>query len=347
MFGTSAGPAGGTLFHRACKSILVAFFLAMGILYIHVRRERDEERKWYLVFPKNQPSLNNQSTIPKELNNIFYLHVPKCGSSFSTVLVQYACPSFPKNRVVGPPSLLEFPVGQRMDYIKFCGNRFKRFRSGHAPLPSNLSSDFNATIDVVTFLRNPLDRIISGFLNNFHDCYMGPLATKYTWLFPSTELKDIMPGGTSPNYTALFSNEHRKELQIVYRFYWNCVKGCATRMVLGEPCGNNISQEKKSLTTVDVKVAIERIQRFAFVGLNDRWADSMALWECMFGGEYSKYILINTRPSANSPLKVVLYKLANSMHLLDEADTILFDYAQIQFAYMKQKYCGIGRVVMD
>jgi len=28
------------------------------------------------------------------------------------------------------------------------------------------------------------------------------------------------------------------------------------------------------------------------------------------------------------------------MGLLDEADTILFYYAQIQFAYMKQTFCG-------
>lgn len=341
MFVTSAGPAGGTLIHPACKSILVAIFLAMGILYMHMRRERDEERKLYYVFPKGQLSLSNQRTVPKELKNIFYLHVPKCGSSFSTALVQYACPSFPKNRIVGPPSLLEFPAGQRMNYTKFCDNRFKRFQSGHAPLPSKLSPDFNATIDVVTFFRNPLDRIISGFLHNFHDCDMSPMATKYTWLFPGKELNDIMPGRTSPNYTALFSDEHREDLQTVYKFYWDCVNGCATRMVLGEPCGNSISQEKKSLTTVDVKVAIERIHRFAFVGLNDRWTDSMALWECMFGGEYSEYILTNTRPSANSHLKVVLYKLANTMNLLDEADTILFYYAQIQFAYMKEKYCGI------
>eukprot|EP00890_Picochlorum_soloecismus_P005351 jgi/Picsp_1/5817/NSC_03176-R1_hypothetical protein PTSG_09898 [Salpingoeca sp. ATCC 50818] len=228
-----------------------------------------------------------------------------------------------------------------MNYTKFCGKRFKRFESGHEPLPSKLSPDFNETIDIVTFLRNPLDRIISGFLHNFHDCDMRRMARNFTWLFPGTELKDTLPGRTSPNYTALFSNEHTEDLKTMYEFYWECVKGCATRMILGKPCGTSNSLGEKSLTTLDVKVAVERIQRFAFVGLNDRWKESMTLWECMFGGKYSEYILTNTRPSANSPLKGVLYKLTDSMNLLDEADTILFHYAEIQFAYMKQKYCEI------
>jgi len=138
---------------------------------------------------------------------------------------------------------------------------------------------------------------------------------KNSWLFPGTELRDMSPGITRPNYTALFSDDHKEDLQTVYTFYWECVKGCATRMVLGKPCGRNgNSLEKKpplfgSLTALDVKVAIERIQRFAFVGLNDRWTESMALWECTFGGEYSEYILTNTRPSANTPFKGYLYKL--------------------------------------
>eukprot|EP00890_Picochlorum_soloecismus_P003922 jgi/Picsp_1/4530/NSC_06751-R1_hypothetical protein PTSG_09898 [Salpingoeca sp. ATCC 50818] len=227
-----------------------------------------------------------------------------------------------------------------MDYVKFCGNRFRRFASGHAPLPANLKYDFNQTLDIVTLLRNPVDRIISGFLHNFHDCNMYSMATNYSWLFPGISPKDVKAGRTSPNYTALFSEEHQEDLKNLYQFYWNCVRGCAARMILGQGCGNNGGGN--SVSVHDIETAIERIKRFAFIGLNNQWERSMRLWQCMFGGEYSKHIMMNTRPSAHSLLKDTLYKLTRRLKLRDEADSILYLYVESQFALREQKYCDIS-----
>lgn len=281
-----------------------------------------------------------QRAAEKVLRNIFYLHVPKCGTSFSTVLVQYACPSFPKNRIVGSPSLLEFPEGQRMNYTKFCGNRFKRFTGGHPPLPANLRYNFNESLDIVTFLRNPVDRIISGFLHNFHGCNVDSIATTRSWLFPGIAPKDVKPGQTSPNYSALFSEKYFQDLAIVYRFYWDCVKGSATRMIIGQSYGD--SWKRSPLTSHEIEISIQRIKRFSFVGLNDKWNESIRLWRCMFGADYSEYILVNTRPSEHSNLKDTLYNLTKALKLTDEADGILYHFAEAQFAFREQKYCGVG-----
>jgi hypothetical protein len=297
------------------------------LLYMYVRRVETGVR----LSPKRTPLWKESRTLEAHpqlvLNDIFYVHVPKCGSSFATVLVQYACPTFPKHRTVPEPTLLKFPNGQRMNYTKLCGGRFKRFSSGHDPLPANLEHEFSQSIDVVTFLRSPDERIISGFLHNFHDCDMSSVAGNYSWFHPK-----------KTNYATLFSEEHREDLARLYQFYWGCVKGCATSMMLGQKCGFHSGD--RSPSPYEIETAMKRVEQFAFVGLNDKWEESMRLWQCMFGGEYSQSIMENNRPSAHSNLKPVLRNLTRALNLRDEADDILYLYAESQFAHREEKYCG-------
>jgi hypothetical protein len=215
------------------KRCLIAIVIISFLAYLSGRREGAKKalREAHFFSEVN----NVFESRHKELHNIFYLHTPKCGSSFATVLVQYACPSFPRNRTVSGPSLLEFPPGEKMNYTKFCNERFKRFQSGHAPLP-RLGPMFTKENDIVTFVRNPMERIVSGFLHNFHDCNMSAMAVEFPWIVTAN----------APNYTALFSDEYVDDLSTVYSFYWNCVEGCASRMILGENCGNNM--DKNSIT---------------------------------------------------------------------------------------------------
>lgn len=279
----------------------------------------------------------------KDLRRIFYLHVPKCGSSFATALVQYACPTFPKNLTVREPSLLKFPTNRKMDYQHYCDGRFKRFNSGHEPLPKVATPLFFKENNVVTFVRNATERIISGFLHNFHDCDMKQMAKQYSWLFLVEDSDLIIRDRTIPNYTALFSDVYTDELSIIYSFYWRCVEGCATRMILGDKCGNNFSQE--SLSPLEILTAIERIQQFDFVGLTEKWKLSMQLWSCMFGGTYSEEIFKNTRPSSQGNWRDNLYQLTRTLELTDEADSILYLYAEAKFnsniQSTEQKKCHV------
>merc|ERR1712061_613708 len=61
--------------------------------------------------------------------------------------------------------------------------------------------------------------------------------------------------------------------------YGQCVEGCMTRMITGELCGQapsaNIS-DKKALALEELAKA--RMEKFAFVGLTERWSESMCLF---------------------------------------------------------------------
>jgi hypothetical protein len=222
-----------------------------------------------------------------------------------------------------------------MNYTKFCDDRFKRFASGHAPLP-RFGPMFTKENDIVTFLRNPMQRIVSGFLHNFHDCNMSAMAVKFPWIFPSHNPYHLVLDRSAPNYAELFSDEHVDELSTVYSFYWHCVKGCASRMILGENCGNNTN---KNIPPSQIRNAIQIMDEFAFVGLTDKWNESMQLWSCMFGGTYSIDVHKNTRISAYGKYKDTLYQLTLNLKLSDEADHLLFLFAESQFAYRQQRYC--------
>ncbi len=108
-------------------------------------------------------------------------------------------------------------------------------------------------------------------------------------------------------------------------------------MILGERCGNNMN--RNVIPPSQITTAIQIMHEFAFVGLTDKWNESMKLWSCMFGGMYSTNVQKNTRPSAHGRYKDTLYQLTRSQNLSDEADHPLFLFAESQFADRKKKYC--------
>lgn len=270
---------------------------------------------------------NSRSLKKKPLRNIFYMHVPKCGSSFATLIVQYACPTFPKNVTVKEPGDLMYPPGVELDRKKYCGDAFRRFDSGHYPLPKVQDSVdiFMEKNDVVTFLRDPLNRTISAFLDNFHSCNMSTMARKYAWLYPNIR-NPARVMGAPPNYTRLFLESHSDSLVDIVKYYWTCVQGCATRMIVGEWCGNILDQEP--MTVAKVHAAVARLQKFAFIGITDRWNDSVNLWRHLFGGHYSKSVYKNTRPSKHKKYEGIILDIIRKHHLIDEADTIMYLFAQ-------------------
>lgn len=268
------------------------------------------------------------------LTRIFYLHIPKCGSSFATLLVQYACPSLPKNLTVAEPSYFQYPVGIKLNFTEYCSNAFSRFESGHAPLPDRIAlfqagKEFWEENNIVTFLRHPNERIPSGFLHNFHDCMVDELALKYAWLFPREQV--LAQDASSPDYARLFHESNRENLTDIFTYYWRCVEGCASRMVLGYPCGNNFSRPKVTFTPSLFRSVAWRLDRFAFIGLTERWEESTFLWRSVYGGNYSELILENTRPSERSEYKSILRELVNDLGLVDEADSRLYVSAEARF----------------
>jgi len=177
----------------------------------------------------------------------------------------------------------------------------------------------------VTMIRNPLDRIISGFLHNFHDCknmqqkyniseHHDPTKNK---IVASTcqsiqyivheqnslqirKNKSLLPVASSENKLMDKKKKliHRQwsKVRLILSKYMKCVTGCSWNMILG---GNNCkkpSQPKYSQLielnhTFLHSVIQEKLDSFQFVGVTDEWQKSMCLWHHQFpahksGGEY-------------------------------------------------------------
>lgn len=278
----------------------------------------------------------------REMKNIFYMHVPKCGSSFATLLVQYACPSFPRNMTVKEPGRILYPPGVRLDRKRFCGDRFRRFDSGHFPLPklnksknSSIEDVFMMQNDVVTFLRNPKERMVSSVLDNFHSCNMSTMAAIYPWLYPNIRNPARVMGHV-PNYSNLFHESHRESLVKIIKYFWKCVEGCATRMVLGSWC----EHDGVPLTLSKIDSAIARLDSFAFIGLTDRWNESVDLWRRLFGGDYSDRVYSNTNPSKNAPYEIIVQDIIEKEGLVDEADSILYRFAESRMNALLSSSCS-------
>jgi len=259
------------------------------------------------------------------LANIFYVHVPKCGSSFATLLTQYGCPAFPKNITIQEPSLLLWPGNDPMNFTEHCSGAFRRFNSGHGPMPKNLPSSFWLENNPVTILRQPETRIISGFLHNIHDC-----AGKRSGLPPGA----LQINSKYLNESVILGVDKRNLTQL-FKEYWRCVEGCATHMLLGEDCGNNHDKDRVTLDKVQEAISIS--SRFAFIGLQERWAESAVLWQKLYGGDFSDAILVNTRRNQYSEnMYNTLREIAIQENLVDYADEMLYQHVKSRFTSLQE-----------
>jgi hypothetical protein len=87
-----------------------------------------------------------------------WIHVPKSGSAFLNLVVRAGCPE--AVRRVGERKL---ETSQFLKAVKEagCQNSFVNFHDGHFALPARHTPAHAA----VCMIRNPLDRVVSGFFH--------------------------------------------------------------------------------------------------------------------------------------------------------------------------------------
>jgi hypothetical protein len=202
---------------------------------------------------------------------LFYLHVPKCGSSFANTIAHWACSEadLDPNRDVKEPS---FNLGPTCKYT----SKFARFASGHAPLKE---TDLSHLQSAVAVFREPRQRIMSGFYHNLHDC--GPLRQK-------TGCDQIDP---LTGCSWLYENVS----MALVKEYAGCVKNCYTNMLTGSNCHREGAVDSYALAAAG-DIAASRVRQFAFVGLTEEYDLSVCLWHAMFGGKCYPNEFHNLRP---------------------------------------------------
>jgi hypothetical protein len=208
-----------------------------------------------------------------EINPIVYLHVPGSGSGLATTVAHHACGSdIPDDVAVLEPSEFMRTWGTACDET-----RFARFESGHEPLRLTDSSEL---AHVVVMIRDPSQRVLSGYFNGLHDC--AGLQRKYNC---STASGSYRCDGDSRREDGSFM---RDPSVISPLEYGHCVENCTSNMLTGRSCSDH--------GEVDIDRAIQIIDSLGFVGLTDEWALSICLWHRMFGGKMVPAELKNVRP---------------------------------------------------
>mmetsp|Transcript_65093 Transcript_65093/g.121298 ORF Transcript_65093/g.121298 Transcript_65093/m.121298 type:complete len:368 (+) Transcript_65093:94-1197(+) len=214
---------------------------------------------------------------------LMYLHFPKCGAGFANTLVHAACPCAPKDEAIPGIEVAPGTLYGDADAWKCC-DRDRIFRDraefadywGHPPLDAVVKSKLPSPAyeHVVTMVRNPNERLLSGYMHGRHYC-----DDLREWEAPGCN-QTMGAAMTDGGYVNPACAPLLKVTPDSVRKYAECTGRCMTNMLLGERCNGQISKE-----VLPVASAIDTLQQLAFVGLTDEFPLSICLWHVRFGGE--------------------------------------------------------------
>lgn len=180
---------------------------------------------------------------------------------------------------------------------------------------------FFSSYSVITNLRRPKARLQSGFFHSFHDCKS-----------LQNELDIIEKGQMNLTDVALVKSIIANDtmLEATLHKYVDCVKGCSVKMVTGYSCGQNISNANGTVPKEVVARALRRVEKFAFVGFQEHWDESVRLFLERFGGSFTDDTLLNNRPRHSAFTEEEVEKVAvllDQPQYQDEYDEALYQHA--------------------
>ena len=184
---------------------------------------------------------------PDATPRLYWLHVPKCGTTFSNLFVRAACP-----HVVSDDEFRTPVRPATLKNAKDCAFAFGGFRIGHPPVTERHWTQVNG--GMVTILRRPASRVASGFFDGLHDCK--PLRSRFG-------LPDDPTVGIWRHFFRSFNTS-------VALDYARCVTACSVNMLTGRPCGAGAASAEQRAA------ALQHLRNdFAFVGVHEKWGESL------------------------------------------------------------------------
>jgi hypothetical protein len=215
---------------------------------------------------------------PVDINPIHYLHVPQTGSTLANAVAHMACGSD-----INQTEIALDPDWFLTKHQAECNrSRFLKFESGHDALKLKDAADVE---HVVMMVRNPAQRVLSGYYHDLHDCW---------------ELRRQFNCKVRDNGEFKCDGD---DLSADFRFvrnpnlispveYGKCVENCTANMLTGRDCGAS--------GEVDVQHAMGIVNKIGFVGLAEEWGLSMCLWHRRFGGRLLNVELENAKQGIQS-----------------------------------------------
>ena len=200
-----------------------------------------------------QPLRDSPSTNSR-MRHVVWLHVPKSGSGFANLLFRAACGATTRQ------PFLE-PIQVACVCRDYCPGAFRQFDWGHASLQQPLL----ASTMVVTLMRSPWRRALSGFFANLHSC---------TWLQQLHNVSEHQRSASAAFYRTFSDSD--------VRAYAVCADGCASRMLTGRPCGLGPHNAGAAQTAALVPRANATLHLATFVGVTDEWNRTLRVFSQIF-----------------------------------------------------------------
>lgn len=195
----------------------------------------------------------------RRIKHPLWLHFPKCGSSFGSVLHSYGCTQgqLPGLSEEDTKQCICSDKGKWDPSLRPTINWDSQFCHPGVDLRAGLMLNHftykkEDTPNIVAMFRDPRRRLVSAYNDQKH-CY-GLSGKLFPGLKAITTLRDFVkyPG----------------------------IAGCMTKMVLGHYCAADME-----LTQADLAEAKRILHGMAFVGITELWSESICLFTTMFGGK--------------------------------------------------------------
>jgi hypothetical protein len=282
-----------------------------------------------------EPSAVEVSWSPHQLpRRLDWLHIPKCGTTFLHHLLHFNCDKEISkdlgHRYDDEALALEYANSRPYEYTAIHGGRHYHCQGGlrffHRPISRKHGHGTTPVENVVTYFREPILRVASGFVHGFHDC---------------SQVRG-MAGMTARHACEAFTgNDTSAEVldraKRAARLYAKCVTGCQGRMLTGSGCGSgthaNATPSAESLAP-RVANAVAKLRRLAFVGIVEHWSAS----ECVFERDFPrrsgrKYPAVaNMRPSPNHQCELKVSTYLREIGTVDALDSAVYDAALAEFS---------------
>jgi len=224
------------------------------------------------TFQRNATELTRQRSSPPRPpppKELFHLHVPKTGTSIWREIIQYQCAE-----VETQEKLMEifYRTGK---HAEPCAASIQR---GHHPLSATRNSTTSSLNQTVTLLRRPVERIASGFVHNLHDC---DLMQNHFSINDHSDIPVSMDtlcrdieAHVNNTTAAAQSKNYAENIVLAYA---KCVAGCAANMLSGVHCGRK-TRRPRPQNSYDYPRLFETLDSLLFVGITDRWEETVCLW---------------------------------------------------------------------
>eukprot|EP00038_Savillea_parva_P013475 m.210969 g.210969 ORF g.210969 m.210969 type:complete len:439 (+) comp25331_c0_seq1:184-1500(+) len=240
----------------------------------------------------------------KTLKHLFWLHIPKTGTSFGNTVFPYACPRL-------PPTARLSKQDRKLTKTNDCKGCLMKTLVEKYPPATYCDADSLAR-------ELPPDRCIAGHR---------PLAKALVYsrrgvsLFrsPRARLVSAFPYrhavGIQPHLRPGLDNVTTLQEYAMYPG----IQGCQLKMLLGRNCGYNLSQP---ITPIKAVQAIRHVTTaLAYVGITDFWDTSICLFHRQLGGTLDPAEFRNVRPKMATSTPDPASMIANRKSRRDSAST--------------------------